>query len=268
MVLVKLEKIRLDCGTQSRCSIDENTINSYAEMMADGAEFPPVMIYHDGNNHYLADGFHRFFACKKNGKKDISAEVVNGTLTEAILYSKSANGLHGLPFTIDDKRKNVQEMIDHFEFGDWSDREIARRCCVSNTFVSKMRKGKKPDKIKYKAESGATKTMSGTKKKKEPQEPDIKENEEAQQALDYLADQNATLKEQNERLQDDLAIKYLEGSSTDKEKAKETITTLREEVRKLKIDLVAVKQSRDQYQNENAALKRQVAMLTKKLKQA
>ena len=83
-----------------------------------------------------------------------------------------------------------------------------------------------------------------------------------------MADQNATLKEQNERLQDDLAIKYLEGSSTDKEKAKETITTLREEVRKLKIDLVAVKQSRDQYQNENAALKRQVAMLTKKLKQA
>ena len=83
-----------------------------------------------------------------------------------------------------------------------------------------------------------------------------------------MADQNATLKEQNERLQDDLAIKHLEGSSTDKEKAKETITTLREEVRKLKIDLVAVKQSRDQYQNENAALKRQVAMLTKKLKQA
>jgi len=270
MVLVKLDKIRIDCGTQSRCNIDEGTINSYAEMMADGAVFPPVMIYHDGSNHYLADGFHRFFANKKNGKKDISADVVNGTLTEAILYSKGANGLHGKPFTIEDKRKNVQEMIDHFEFSEYSDREIARKCCVSNTFVTNMRKGKKPEKIKYTGKDGVTKTMSGTKKKKEkePQEPDIKENEEAQQALDYLADQNAILIEQNERLQDDLAIKHLEGTTADKEKAKETIATLREEVRKLKIDLFAVKQSRDQYQNENAALKRQVAMLTKKLKQA
>ena len=99
MQLVKLDKIRIDCGTQSRCKLDEEMINDYAEMMQEGAEFPAVHIIHDGNNYYLADGFHRYFANKKNGKKEIKADVVNGTLTEAILYSKSANGLHGKPFT-------------------------------------------------------------------------------------------------------------------------------------------------------------------------
>lgn len=268
MVLVKLEKIRIDCGTQSRCQLYEDKIDEYAEAMMDGAEFPAVMIFHDGNNHYLADGFHRYFANKKSGKKEIKAEVVNGTLTEAILYSKSANGLHGMPFTIEDKRKNVQEMLDHFEFGDWSDREIARRCCVSAPFVLKMRNGKKPEQIKYKGKDGQVKKMSGTKPKRQKKQPEpkVSENEEAQQALDYLAEENAKIKEQNERLQDDLAIMHLEGTKADKEKAKETIESLREEVRKLKIDLVAVKKSRDQYQNENAALKRQVAMLNKKLK--
>jgi peptidoglycan hydrolase CwlO-like protein len=69
-------------------------------------------------------------------------------------------------------------------------------------------------------------------------------------------------------LSDKLAVASLEGSDEDKNKAKETIESLREEVRLLQIDNRSLKASMDKYQGENAQLKKQVAMLTKKLKQS
>jgi FtsZ-binding cell division protein ZapB len=44
------------------------------------------------------------------------------------------------------------------------------------------------------------------------------------------------------------------------------VDELREENRKLRIDLEAVKKSRDQFQNENAQLKRTIAAFNKQLK--
>jgi hypothetical protein len=269
MQLVKLDKIRIDCGTQSRCSIDEETINNYAEMMEDGAEFPSATIYHDGNYYYLADGFHRYFANKKIGNKDIKAEVVNGTLTEAILYSKSANGLHGKPFSAEDKRKNVQEMLEHFEFTNWADREIARRCCVSGTFVAKMRKElkiSKPNNVKY-TRKGKELTMKPKaekpKKEKQLQTTAVEDNSVL---IETLQSELARLSEINEGIQDELDIKYYEATAEEKVRALQTIDELREENRKLKIDLVAVKKSRDQFQNENVSLKKQIESLNRKLK--
>ena len=58
----------------------------------------------------------------------------------------------------------------------------------------------------------------------------------------------------------------MDGSEEDKSKAKETIESLREEIRLLQIDNRSLKSSMDKYQAENAQLKKQVAMLTKRLK--
>ena len=272
MQLVKLEKIRLDCGTQSRCSLSEPTINTYAEQMEDGAVFPPVHIIHDGNNYYLADGFHRYFANKKLGNKEIRADVVNGTLTEAILYSKGANGLHGLPFTNEDKRKNVQEMLDHFEFGDWSDREIARRCCVSAPFVGRMRKEKR-ESVKFQKNGKVYEHKVKPKEEKPKADKKTKSEEEVKTftddqgaVIDMLHSENTRLAEELEKVKDELNIKNMDATPEQKVMALQTIDELRDEIRKLNIDLVAVKQSRDQYQNENASLKRQIAALNKKLK--
>jgi len=272
MQLVKLDKIRIDCGTQSRCKLDEEMINDYAEMMQEGAEFPAVHIIHDGNNYYLADGFHRYFANKKNGKKEIKADVVNGTLTEAILYSKSANGLHGKPFTREDKIKNVTEMIEHFEFGDWSDREIGRRCCVSGTFVAKMRKqlrGDKPDTVKFKRNGKEIEMkVKESKPKAEKPKKELQSTADEDQSviIEMLQSEVARLSEENQGIQDELDIKYYDATPEEKVLAMQTIDELRDEVRKLKIDLVAVKKSRDQFMTENAELKKTVAALNKKLK--
>ena len=58
----------------------------------------------------------------------------------------------------------------------------------------------------------------------------------------------------------------MDGTEEEKAIAAETIESLREEVRILKIELVAVKQSRDQFQSECAELKKQCAMYVRKLK--
>jgi FtsZ-binding cell division protein ZapB len=54
------------------------------------------------------------------------------------------------------------------------------------------------------------------------------------------------------------------GDTPDASMAQETIESLREEIRILKIDNEALRISRDTFQNENAQLKKQVAMLQKK----
>jgi FtsZ-binding cell division protein ZapB len=58
----------------------------------------------------------------------------------------------------------------------------------------------------------------------------------------------------------------MEGTEEEKAMAADTIESLREELRVLKIELAAVKQSRDQYQSENGQMKKQIASYVKKLK--
>lgn len=62
-----------------------------------------------------------------------------GTQRDARLYSFGANGAHGLRRTNDDKRKAVAAMLEDAEWVTWSDREIARNCVVSHTFVQQQR---------------------------------------------------------------------------------------------------------------------------------
>ncbi len=54
---VPIESIRIDGGTQSRVRIDPETVADYADAMQGGAEFPPVIVYYDANQYWLADGF-------------------------------------------------------------------------------------------------------------------------------------------------------------------------------------------------------------------
>jgi hypothetical protein len=71
---------------------------------------------------------------------------------------------------------------------------------------------------------------------------------------------------ENEKLAEQLAIATIDGTAEEKDLATILIADQKEEIRVLKIELVAVKKSRDMFQSENAQLKKQVAMLQKKLK--
>jgi FtsZ-binding cell division protein ZapB len=259
--MFNIEAIRIDKGTQSRVAISQDTVDDYARQMDDGAKFPPVIVFHDGLEYYLADGFHRYFANVKLKNKGIAADIINGTLREAILYSLKANKAHGLRPSNEDKRNAVIKMLNDHEWKEWSDREIARHCGVSHVFVAKMRKevagGEVQSTRKFKNKAGNVSTFTN-RPAPEP-EPEAPAYDEKQEMMDALL-------AENEKLAEQLAIATIDGTAEDKDLATTLITDQKEEIRLLKIELVALKKSRDMFQSENAQLKKQVAMYQKKLK--
>ncbi len=136
---IEIRQIRTDGGTQPRAGIDTQTVADYAQELKDGATFPAVVLFHDGANYWLADGFHRVQAFKHQNKQRIPAEVKQGTLRDAQLFAVGANATHGLRRSREDKRRSVTMLLEDAEWTQWSDREIAKRCRVSNTFVGNMR---------------------------------------------------------------------------------------------------------------------------------
>lgn len=142
---LKLDEIQIDGGTQSRAALNEDVVAEYAEAITGGADMPPVTVFQDGKKYWLADGFHRYFAHQQARGVEIAADVHRGTKREAILHSLGANAHHGLRRTNEDKRAAVQRMLSDKEWKTWSDREIAKTCGVSHTFVSLLRNPKPAD---------------------------------------------------------------------------------------------------------------------------
>lgn len=73
------------------------------------------------------------------GQEQINTEIRQGSCRDAILHSLGANASHGIRRTNADKRKAVEIMLEDEEWGQWSDREIARKCGVGNQLVSHVR---------------------------------------------------------------------------------------------------------------------------------
>lgn len=137
--MLDLELIRIDGGTQIRAELNQETVDAYAEAYAAGAKFPPVTVFYDGKDRWLADGFHRFFAAKKAGKTSILENITPGTKRDAILFSLGANGAHGLNRTNADKRNAVETMLQDPEWSAWSDNAIAKACLVDHKTVAARR---------------------------------------------------------------------------------------------------------------------------------
>ena len=144
---IQLSKIRLDGGTQSRANMNEDTVAEYVAAMEDGAHFPPVIVFYDGEKYWLADGYHRYFATRQKAAKTgltdylayIECEVQQGTQRDAVLYSVGANATHGLRRTNADKRRAVETLLRDEEWAKWSNKEISRRCGVDDKTVASVR---------------------------------------------------------------------------------------------------------------------------------
>jgi hypothetical protein len=89
--------------------------------------------------------------------------------------------------------------------------------------------------------------------------PPSEELAETQEAVAILA-------EENDRLNDRLAVEAMDATEDEKLKAATTIAELRAELKTAHAELKAVKASRDHYMRENADLKRANAALQRKLK--
>ena len=128
--------IRTDGGTQARAELHAATIVEYAEAMQAGAQFPPVIVYYDGTDYWLADGFHRTEAARRSGTT-LTADIRPGTRRDAVLWAVGANDAHGLRRTRADIQRAIETLLRDSEWGQWSDREIARQVhCHHNTVAA------------------------------------------------------------------------------------------------------------------------------------
>jgi hypothetical protein len=117
-----ITEIRTDGGTQARATLHPETIADYAQGMQEGYQFPPVVVFLDGTDYWLADGFHRVEAAKVAGFREIEVDLKLGSRREAILYAVGANATHGLRRSRADKQQAVSLLLQDEEWGRWSDR--------------------------------------------------------------------------------------------------------------------------------------------------
>lgn len=142
---LKFKKIRLDGGTQPREEINEIVVGDYRDDMRNGAVFPPITVFYDGTDYWLADGFHRYRAALDlydgHETKDdtIEAEVRQGSRRDAILFAVGANATHGERRTSTDKRRAVETLLRDKEWSQWSNYKIAKQCAVSEGTVRNIR---------------------------------------------------------------------------------------------------------------------------------
>lgn len=138
-VEVAIEDLVCDPAAQPRAEPDPRLTTEYTAALLDGDLFPPIVVFGRGKPLWVADGFHRVAAHQDAGMTVIAADVRDGDLRDAILYSVGANAAHGLRRTNADKQRAVLTLLNDPEWSKWSDREIARRCAVDHKTVSSLR---------------------------------------------------------------------------------------------------------------------------------
>jgi hypothetical protein len=144
---IKLTDLNLSTSTQSRFELDPETVAQYQEIWeSKQADFPPCIVYQDGSQYYIADGFHRIAGLTKATldqplvDRAIACDLRQGTLTDAIEYSLKANSRHGLKPNTRDKKRSVMMYWGlspvHCQH---SSSLVGKACGVSHTFVADYR---------------------------------------------------------------------------------------------------------------------------------
>ena len=140
---VMIEEITVDPKIVDRANdrLNSEIVQTYADYMEDGAEFPPIDIVDDGDTLWLVDGQLRLEAVKELGQPTISAKITRGNRRDALLMSCGTNATekHGKQLTNGDREYKVLQMLEDEEWSKLSDREAANVCHVPKKLVRKIR---------------------------------------------------------------------------------------------------------------------------------
>ena len=151
---IPLSSIKADPEIQSRQQLNKGIVKEYKKAMLGNNKFPPIIVFDDGADYWLADGFHRYYAAQDAEIKEMDCEIKKGTRRDAIIFSVGSNDKHGLRRNNADKENAVLKLLGDPEWSVWSDNMIAQKCKVSNHLVSKIREehlgkiqDKKPERV-------------------------------------------------------------------------------------------------------------------------
>ena len=157
---------------------------------------------------------------------------------------------------------------------EYTDVQIAKICKVTSMTVGRIRKslqldvpvrkgtdGRSIDTSKIGTRAPTTKPDVTTQK---PDEPEYTEDDR----ISELATEHALVVEENTKLKDQLAVASLLDSEEAKAEVQETIESLREQVKSLEQQLRAVTASRNEFQNKNAEMIKQMAYWKRRAEKA
>ena len=248
---MRLEEIRIDGGTQARAKMNTETIEEYAAALKEGVIFPPVVIFYDGKDHWLADGFNRYFANQSIGRTNIDVDIRRGSVLDAKLHACGANATHGQPRTNADKRNAVLMVLSESAWKDLTLREIADHCRVSHNFVGVVKKSLEKNSLSSDYKPVVKKQIP------KQEEPEYDASDDMRETIDAL----------NEELEKASRAAAAGVLAEGMENAQEIMERQAQEIKTLQAENDGLKATRNTMQVEIKELKKQCAYYQKKLKE-
>lgn len=135
-----LEQIKNTTDTQGRAGIDDDHVADLRAAWEAKADVPPLLVYFDGTDYWLADGFHRLAAARLAKRTSVPCDIQKGSKRDAWLAALAANKSHGLRRSPSDKKRLITLALNDDELVKWSDNRIAEHIGVTQPYVSEIRK--------------------------------------------------------------------------------------------------------------------------------
>ena len=109
--IIKISDLTLDKSIYPRKTTSWYNVNSYAEAMRTGAEFPPIVVAKFENKKYLVDGWHRVGAYNMNKVEFVQAETWKPkNENEIFIEAVKRNSVHGRQFSFQEKLMIVDKL--------------------------------------------------------------------------------------------------------------------------------------------------------------
>jgi DNA-binding transcriptional regulator YiaG len=158
--MVPISAITRDPDLQQRVNLDPSVIAEYSALMLEGAQFPPVALWWDGERYWMSDGFRRISAAEAAGMDSFSALVSAGDRDHALWQSYAANALHGGRRTPEETVRVIMLALSHRRARGLSNVELARHLHVAEATVrrvrSKLSSSNDEDKVRVATRGGTT----------------------------------------------------------------------------------------------------------------
>jgi hypothetical protein len=137
--MLALSDIVVDEDLQPRVTTDHNVSHEYGLAMARGDVFPPVDVFFDGADYWLADGFHRYYAAEALGLAEIDCTVHIGTREDALWFSCAANAKNGFHRNENDLQLVAERALRHPKAAGESDGVVSAHIGCSPSVVCRVR---------------------------------------------------------------------------------------------------------------------------------
>lgn len=221
--ILSIDLLRTDGGTQARLSVDQDTVDTYADVLEkEAGEWPfgEIDVFHDGSDYFVGDGFHRTLAARRVKRSSVPCRVHQGTAKDAMIFGMTANDNHGLRMSRADKRHCVEWLIDNMP--KMTQEDVASTAGVTSRTVRTILSERKTSGSPKTAKAGSSNSGSSSSSSSSREVPEHKEDSPAetkrklrsiiQQHLDRAARAIGDLHEQfPNRAQHNAAVKAIQG---------------------------------------------------------